>query len=138
VAKDFSESSDSQRWDASDRKLKKTNKMVGTSPKGADKRVAPNRVEPIPHLTPRRIAHMLLVAARTAECLEMPTAVALVKGCLGGRLFPLNTTLRDIFPDPDARNQFCQCVADGAAVARSAIPCSEGTTLAEVIDAIAC
>jgi hypothetical protein len=68
----------------------------------------------------------------------MPAAVALVKGCLGGTLPGLGTKLGDIFPDPDARSQFCQCVADGAGVSRAQIPCSEGTTVGEVIDAIAC
>jgi hypothetical protein len=91
-------------------------------------------------LSPRRAARIARVAAKVADatCLEMPAAVALVKGCLGGTLPDLGTELGDIFPDPDARSQFCQCVADGAGVSRAQIPCNEGTTVGEVIDAIAC
>ena len=73
-----------------------------------------------------------------ATCLELPAAIGLVKGCLGGTLPSLGTKLGDLRPDPDARAQFCQCVADGAGVSRAQIPSSEGTTLGEVIDAVAC
>jgi len=91
-------------------------------------------------LTTRRTAQIARAAAKAADatCLEMPAAVALVKGCLGGTLPDLGTKLGDLRPDPDARSQFCQCVADGAGVSRGQIPCGEGTTVGEVIDAIAC
>ena len=89
-------------------------------------------------IAPRRTAHIARVAAAAAECLEMPAAVALVKGCLGGTLVGLDTKLGDLFPDPDARNQFCQCVATGAGVSRAKIPCAPTNTVGEVIDAIAC
>jgi hypothetical protein len=85
-----------------------------------------------------RFSYMGRLVGAVAECLEMPEAIALVKGCLGGNLPSLDTTLGDLFPDPAARSQFCQCVASGAGVDRSRIPCSAGTTLREVIDAIAC
>jgi hypothetical protein len=90
--------------------------------------------------TAGRVAEIESVAAMAAEatCLEMPAAVALVKGCVGGTLPALDTKLGDLFPDPDARSQFCQCVADGSGVSRARIPCGEGTTVGEVIDAIAC
>jgi hypothetical protein len=104
---------------------------------------APRRaVKPVADtgLTTRRIAQIARAAAKAADatCLEMPAAVALVKGCLGGILPDLGTRLGDLRPDPDARSQFCQCVADGAGVSRGRIPCGEGTTVGEVIDAIAC
>lgn len=91
-------------------------------------------------LAPRRAARIRRAAAKAAEatCLEMPAAIALVKGCLGGTLPALGTRLGDLRPDPDARAQFCQCVADGAGVSRAGIPCGEGTTIGEVIDVVAC
>lgn len=85
-----------------------------------------------------RLIARIAKQAATDTCLEMPAAVALVKGCLGGVLPGLDTKLGDLFPDPDARAQFCQCVADGAGVSRAQIPCSEGTTVGEAINAIAC
>ena len=111
-------------------------------PKGtlASSRAPRRAVKPDTGLTTRRIAQIARAAAKTAEatCLEMPAAVALVRGCLGGTLPDLGTKLGDLRPDPNARSQFCQCVADGAGVSRGQIPCGEGTTVGEVIDAIAC
>lgn len=91
-------------------------------------------------LSRRLASRMARVVADAAEstCLEMPAAVALVRGCLGGTLPGLDTRLGDRFPDPDERSQFCQCVADGAGVSRAQIPCGEGTKVGEVIGAIAC
>jgi hypothetical protein len=105
-------------------------------------RAARHGVKPVADtgLTTRRTAQIARAAAKAedATCLEMPAAVALVKGCLGGTLPDLGTKLGDLRPDPDARSQFCQCVADGAGVSRGQIPCGEGTTVGEVIDAVAC
>lgn len=70
-------------------------------------------------------------------CLPRPQAVLLVRSC-GTDDFPLSTRLGDLFPDPNRRLQFCQCVANGVPIDRSEIPCTAGTTLQQVVDAISC
>jgi hypothetical protein len=69
--------------------------------------------------------------------LPRPQAVVLVRSC-GTDNFALNTPLGTIFPDPNGRLRFCQCVADGVPIDRSEIPCTAGTTLQQVVDVISC
>jgi hypothetical protein len=78
-------------------------------------------------------------AAPTKPCLPLPQAVSLVRSCSGtDDGLPLSTPLGQIFPSPGGRASFCQCVADGVPTDRSDIPCGAGTTLQDVVDAIAC
>lgn len=79
----------------------------------------------------------IVAEAPAKPCLPRPQAVALVRSCGSGD-FALSTPLGNIFPDPNQRLQFCQCVADGVPIDRSEIPCSAGTTLQQVVDAISC
>lgn len=72
-------------------------------------------------------------------CLPLPDAVTLVRSCSKAPDdLPLSTPLGQLFPSPTARNSFCQCVADGVPIDRTQIPCGAGTTLQDVVDAIAC
>jgi hypothetical protein len=79
----------------------------------------------------------IVAEAPAKPCLPRPQAVVLVRSC-GTDDFALSTPLGNIFPDPSQRLQFCQCVADGVPIDRSEIPCSAGTTLQQVVDAISC
>ena len=73
----------------------------------------------------------------TRECVDLPDAENIVFNCAGGPI-DIDTKLGDLFPLPDRREQFCQCVADNAEVPRPRIPCGAGTRLRDVIQAIAC
>ena len=77
--------------------------------------------------------------AGQGNCLPVPEAIALVVSCASaGPDIPLSTTLGNLFPSPNRRNQFCQCVADGVPTQRSKVPCGANNTLQDVVDAIKC
>jgi hypothetical protein len=79
------------------------------------------------------------VQAPAQPCLQLPAAVQLVRSCSNADpSLPLSTPLNQIFPSPTERNSFCQCVANGVPIDRSAIPCGATNTLQDVVDAITC
>lgn len=79
----------------------------------------------------------IVAEAPAKPCLPRPQAVVLVRSC-GTDDFALSTPLGNIFPDPNQRLQFCQCVADGVPIDKSEVPCGATTTLQQVVDAISC
>ena len=98
----------------------------------ARKAKAPKKTKPQPQ--PQRQPQPQMIAV---ECVELPVAQQIVMSCAGGD-FDVDTKLGDLFPARMRREQFCQCVADDSGVPRTRIPCSGGTTLGGVIEAIAC
>jgi hypothetical protein len=86
---------------------------------------------------PRRALKARVTAAAAEPCVDRPEAEDTVFGCAGGDI-DVETKLGDLFPNPTEREKFCRCVANRSGVPRRAIPCSSGTTIEAVIEAITC
>src|SRR5436305_1953183 len=87
--------------------------------KGSKKRLIKQPSRPAPKRkkvarAASKISKVSLLAGTSQNCLEVPQAIALVRGCSRTPdTLPLSTPLGQIFPSDARRNSFCQCVADG-------------------------
>ena len=71
-------------------------------------------------------------------CKPLPEAIDLVFSCGVPENVSLGEKLGTLFPGQRARDQFCQCVANGVPTKRSDVPCGANNTLQDVVDAIKC
>jgi hypothetical protein len=122
------------RRGSSRKKILKRPKSTGR-PKGKKKRGKAAKPVAVERAALKK--ESIVAEAPAKPCLPRPQAVVLVRSC-GTDDFALSTPLGNIFPDPNQRLQFCQCVADGVPIDRSEIPCGATTTLQQVVDAISC
>ena len=77
--------------------------------------------------------------APSKPCLQLPAAIQLVRSCSkADPALPLSTPLNQILPTPTQRTSFCQCVADGVPIDRTALHCGATNTLQDVVDDITC
>jgi hypothetical protein len=83
----------------------------------------------------RRVARSFAVAA--VPCVPGDQAGDIVFDAVGPDV-NVETKLEDLFPDPEAREQFCQRVAEASGVPRPNVPCAGSNTLQDVIIGISC